>query len=342
MIKLFPDNPTDGQIVELSNGQTYQYASFARSWQLIVKPQIPLATPISDGLMSKEDYYKLTNIILPPPQITITPTGCSTISSGYVTFLGDNYITISIDSNNVHENTGLINIGLDVDSLITELRNLNRIRFITPAGDQGDQGESGDDGLDSLPVGPYGETGPDGLDAEWPGSLVQDNLSIKEDNKAIVDIDVERVSADENYITVKRATIGNPDACPDTILPQNIQSPWLLVFSPGAVGTKKTQTDDGNLVCSWSCNSTIHYLNIQSIVDSVRNQTAIYLESERARKLKIVKEKLDELATIFEQQKIAIGCALEKVRSRSRNIQARQYLEQYKLGVAGINATYQK
>ena len=334
----FPPGPTNGQLFEIAPGQLYQYSSFYRSWQRIVRPVIPLATPISNGLMSKEDYQKLTNILIPPPISNLSSEGCDPVKIGYVGVEGDDYLSVTVDPENVHENTGLVQFSLDYDKLIRYLIEQGKVRYITQQGDQGPQGEQGDPGLDSLPVGPYGEDGPDGVNAVWPGALVQDNLGVKEDNRAIVDVTTQEVSESENYLVVTRANLGNPDACPDTIKPQDRQSPWLLAIAPGGVVTRKVKTDDGKLVCSSACGSTLHYLNIETIVQSIRKQFVTYLDEQKKIKETYVRSQLDVITSTFEEQKQAIACALERCMSKTRNQQARQYLEQSKIAAAQADA----
>lgn len=335
----FPPNPTNGQLFEIGPGQLFQYSTFCRSWQRVIRPSLPLATPISDGLMSAADYLKLTNILLPPPRSTLTAPGCKTVTVGYVDFTGDNYISVDVKPDNITENTGLVEFGLDFNYLVQDLISLNRVRFITLPGDQGDTGPIGDPGMNALPVGPYGLDGQPGLNVPWPGVLIQDNLSVKADNRAIVDIQINRVSPTENYLVLKRANLGNPDACPDSIHPIDKQSPWLLCVSSAGVIANRVLTSDGKLVCSSACNSSLYYLNMEALVKSVRTQFTTYLNNQRAAKQIYTQQQLDIMSANFEEQKQAIGCALEKCRSKGRNAQARQYLETSKIAAATADSS---
>lgn len=342
---LFPQNPTDGQIYEAAPGVVYKYSLATNSWLKIVRPQIPLATHTAAGLMSKEDFKKLTGIILPPPRCSITSEDCAAdekcadklgtvIDSGYIAFQGDGIINFEVSAENIHENTGLVNVTLNVDRLVEKLKELGRFRMTAAAGDQGEQGETGDAGLDSLPVGPYGKDGEPGAPVEWPGAIVEEGLNIKDDNRAVVNITTQEVSEDENYLVVERANIGNPDACPDTIKPKDIQSPWMLGFSSAAVTTVRKITSDGKLVCARSCNSDIYYFNMDSIVRTIRNHFVEYLRQEKRNREQYVSDVLDDMITQFDEQKAALCCALERCRSKTRNAEARKYIESQKIQAA--------
>lgn len=340
MVDLFPSSPTDGQLYEVAPGQLYEYSNITRSWERVLIPVIPMASPIQDGLMSSADYLKLTSILLDPPHISLSADGCtSTISTGFVDFNGDGIVNITTNPDNITENTGLIEFNLDINQLVNSLIAGGQITFTMTPGVQGDPGDQGDPGLDSLPVGPYGPNGIPGKNVVWPGALVQDNLSVRDDNRAIIDVTVNRVSDTENYLVATRANIGNPNACPNTIQPVNQQSPWLLAISQSGVVTTQTKTADGKLVCSSACNSTLFYLNIDTIVQSIRNQFASYLDAQKVAKEQYVAEQLEILSATFEEQKAAIACALERVKSKTRNTQARQYLEQSKIAAAAADAS---
>ena len=342
---VFPPNASDGQIFEAAPGVVYKYLAISNSWTRIVRPTIPLATGSTPGLMSSADYEKLTGIILPPPQCTIRSADCAQdvacqsrfsdrVSSGFISFEGDGVIKFDVSPDNIHENTGLINITLDVDALVKKLKDAGQFKMTAPSGDPGEQGDPGDPGLDALPVGPYGDDGEPGTPAEWPGSLIEEGLVVKDDNRAVVDVRTEEVSPNENYIVVTRANIGNPSACPDSIKPKDVQSPWLLAFTTTPSITVKRSTYNNKLVCSRSCDSDIYYLNIENIVRNVRAQYIRHLEYNKREKEQYVTELLGEMVTSFDEQKAALGCALEACRSKYRNADARRYIETQKIAAA--------
>lgn len=335
----FPTSPVHGQEFETIPGTLYKYSSITRAWERIIKPTVPLATVNSDGLMSKEDFQKLTGFIIPPPQSTLTAEGCSEVSTGFIGFEGDGIITAVVDTECIHENTGLIKFGLDVNKLIDKLRDLGKLTITIPDGDQGPQGEDGDPGLDALPVGPYGKDGIKGANSEWPGGLVEEQLEIKDDNRAVVEITTEEISAEENYLVVKRANIGNPDACPDTIIPKDVQSPWILCFTPGVGATVRTRSADGKLICSRACSSDIYYFNMDLIIRSVKNRYTAFLNAQKTAKERQATAALERIINVFDDQKAALCCALERVRSKIRNTDARRYIETQKIAAATADAS---
>src|SRR5208337_3316700 len=54
----------------------------------------------------------------------------------------------------------------------------------------------------------------------------------------IVDIYTNSISPDENYLVAVRANLGNPNLCPQRVLPQNIKSKWIVVTDERPAQTK--------------------------------------------------------------------------------------------------------
>lgn len=332
----FPTNPSNNDIYEAKPRVFYKYSAVTKTWNRISNPVVPVVTEFENGLMSSSDYTKLIGMIIPPPQSTLSIQGCdTTYSEGFIDITGDGIVNVEVKSDNLHENTGIIDFTLDTGKLVTKLTELGKYILTVEDGDQGEQGEQGDPGLDALPIGPYGKDGAPGANAPWPGSLIEDNIEILDDNKVVVSIEVDKVSEDENYLVVTRAYAGNPNACPNQIIPTNIQSPWMMAISASAP-TSSTSTGKGS--CSYSCNSEIYYFNIESIVKSIRNQYVTYLNSVKATKEAEVNEWLESLITIFEDQKASLCCALESCRSKYRNEDARRYVENARIVAHQNNA----
>ena len=296
----FPDNPTNGQVYEASPGVYYEYSTPTKSWYRIVAPSIPLATHNAAGLMSADDYKKILGLIVPPPQIALSFEGCTTTySNGYINLVGDDtgIITVEVKSSNLHENTAQINLGLDTQKLADKLIELGQLRMTAPVGDRGAQGETGDAGADHLPVGPQGPDGKDGANAAWPGSLTEESFNVVSQDRGIVDIGVEKVSPTENYIIVTRANIGNPDACPDTILPQDVVSPWVLGFSTPTAATQLV--NQSGQTCGWACNSDLYYFDMDAVVQSIRTQFLAYLAKTKAAKEQLAQDWLSAMMSAF-------------------------------------------
>jgi len=128
----FPSNPTDGMIFESYPGVFYQYDATTNSWYRTIAPDIPLATPSRDGLMSSTDFTKLMGLIVPPPSTTLTFQGCSeAIGEGILSLQGDDDGIININvGDNIHENTAPVEFKVDVEKLAQKLQTLGRLRIV--------------------------------------------------------------------------------------------------------------------------------------------------------------------------------------------------------------------
>ena len=332
----FPPNPTDGMIFEGSIGDFYQYSAPTDSWYGIATPAIPVATSLNDGLMSSGDFTKLTGIMLPPPEITLTFEDCEDIEydNGLLVLQGDDdgIIQVEVNSSNLHENTAAVNFRLDTQELVQRMLNLGTLRLTAEQGSQGAQGVTGEDGANALPVGPQGVDGEDGINAAWQGTLAEESFDVAAQSRAIVDIDVQKVSATENYLIVRRANIGNPDACPNTIIPQDVQSPWILSFDSAAssVSTSVISPVTG-ATCGFSCHSDLYYFDMDTIIQAMRTHWVNYLNTVRAQKEQLANTWLTALKAMFNDQRSALCCALEGCMSRTRNVETRQYIEQQRM-----------
>ena len=68
----FPKNPKTGDIVVVEDGLVYVYDGTLHIWHQQEGGTVSLATPLVSGLMSSDDFKKLSGLIVPPPQTTIT------------------------------------------------------------------------------------------------------------------------------------------------------------------------------------------------------------------------------------------------------------------------------
>lgn len=331
---IFPQNPTNKEIFESEPGIFYQYNTTLKSWFRINAPSIPLATPARDGLMSANDFKKLTGLIIPPPEISLTFEGCDTkFDEGLLELRGDDegIIIIEPHEDKLHENTAVIDFKLDIEKFVEKMIDLEKLKLISPKGPKGDKGDPGDDGADALPVGPQGDDGKDGKNAPWPGSLSEETFDIAQQDKAIVDITTKEISENENYIIAKRANIGNLDACPNTIIPQDVQSPWILSIGKPS---SKCKITSGTQTCGSFCNSELFYFDIDTILQGIESQFTSYLNSIKNEKEQIANTWLAAMQAEFNEQKSALCCALEACRSKSRNERTRQYIEQQRIQAA--------
>lgn len=333
---IYPENPSDGMLFESTPGVYYEYQMSLKSWVRVNSPNIPVATQYSDGLMSKEDYSKVIGMLDDPPVTVLSVEGCDEqYSSGLLTFNSDESDIIKIDmpEENLHENTAIINFKLDLEKFAQNMIDEGKLKFIALSGDDGNKGDKGADGLNSLDTGPQGDDGPNGLNMPWPGTLTEETFDVSHDNKAIVDIRQEKVSSEENYLVVRRANIGNPNACPDSIIPQDVQSPWIIGFGNDA-DANAVSVVNNNSICSVYCRSSIFYFDIDVIIQSIKTHFINYLQIVKQEKEELAESWIAAMITQYNEQKSALCCALEACKSRTRNVRQREYIEQQRIQAA--------
>lgn len=345
----FPPNPSDGMLFEPAPGIIYIWNAGQSTWARVPLGRIPLATPVQDGLMSKEDLAKLESIILPPPQSTLQGEDCDIVfDSGTVILTSSDSsldVSPSLDLNKtstaweLHENTAGYNWTLNLDQFIQEVTALGNITQTTISGPDGFKGATGEPGIDRLDTGPVGKQGEPGANSPWPGSITPENsfFEVEDDkqNRAIVNVSTEKVSEDENYLVMTRANIGNPDACPTGLRPQDFNSPWILVLDQkeGSITRRLESTDDCAITCR-ICVSQVYYLNIETIIDTIETRFQARLDQMVFDKEKIVRDWLRVMSRLFNEQKYALCCALENCQTRKRNQDVRRYIEQSRIAAA--------
>jgi hypothetical protein len=352
----FPPNPPDGQIFEALPGLYYQYRKADNSWIRIDGVEsLPNASPLQDGLMTSDDLRKLLNLIIPPPQASLKGEDCQLIfrqgKIGIYSSDGSLRIAPKLSLMNkaaqtqtdrpwdIHRNTVGIEFTLNLNQFINEVKKRGKIIETQLIGDKGSIGDIGDAGRDKLDTGPTGGKGLDGANSPFGGSLAQESLGLEvtatDETRAIVDLTTEKISEDENYLVVTRATVGNPDACPSEISPLSIKSPWLLVVQPGVTTINKLTklTDDCGVPCA-ICSSSVHYVNIDPIIDMIFSRFKDRVIALKKAKEDLVSSWLKSMVYLFNQQKAALCCALENCRSRTRNVSTRQYIESQRIQAA--------
>jgi len=352
----FPPNPSDGMIFEALPGLFYQYRAADNTWVRIDGSEaLPTASPLQDGLMTSSDLRKLMNLSIPPPQASLKGEDCSLIFRagriGLYSSDGSLLIEASLDLLNkaaptqttkpwdLHRNTVGINFGVNLNQFLDEVKNRGNLIEVELQGDRGPQGDRGDAGRDRLDTGPVGPDGQPGANSPFDGILIEETLDIdigqSDDPRAIVDIDAEEVSEDENYLVVTRANIGNPDACPSDVIPANIKSPWLLVVQRGVSSINKLTkiTDDCGIPCA-ICSSSIYYVNIEPLLEQVFTRFKNRVTALKEAKEELVGTWLKSMVYLFNQQKAALCCALENCKSRTRNVGTRQYIESQRIQAA--------
>lgn len=346
---LFPANPTDGMIVEIVPGMVYQFDAGTRSWYLVNKNTYQVASILEAGLMSKVDYAKINDLIVPIPQSTLQAGDCQLKFDKGTIGLFSNDESMTIDNQlkvgnsgqsvvkawGVNDHTVGFNFKLNLDMLLKEADRRGNIVRKQIRGVQGLKGQKGDSGVDELDTGPIGNTGQDGKNSVFTGSLVSEPIKLDDDtSKAIVDISTEEVSESENYLVITRAAIGDPTACPNSISPRDFSSQWLVAVKQGNSKilrrSESVSSTDCALVCT-VCSSSIYYLNIVNIVNDIASRYKYLLSQLKSHKESMVQSWLRTMIAMFNDQKAALCCALENCRSRYRNQNERRYLEQSRL-----------
>jgi hypothetical protein len=356
----FPPNPEDGMIFEAISGVFYKYNAGSNCWtRLKGVDNLGLATPLIDGLMSKEDFTKLQNLIIPPPQATLKGEDCeTTFKSGTVALYSfDESLEISKNPKitnktplgrveeavpwQLHRNTAGFDFRAPIERIIQEVEERNRLKKVQLQGDKGYKGKRGEPGIDRLDTGPVGEEGIPGINSPFGGTLVTEPIPFElapgSNNRAIVDIITEEVSETENYLVATRANIGNPDACPALVTPKNFDSALVValnVISGGKLIKDQTITSgDCALICR-ICASSLHHLDVEDLVCAVFDQFVVRVNQLKTEKENLVRAWLSTMISLFSEQKAALCCALENCRSRQRNERTRQYIETQRIQAA--------
>lgn len=325
-----PENPENNQEASM-DGVIYKYNAMLRSWTPLNQSNETnnLATDTKSGLMSKDDYIKLTNLLIPPPQSTITSDGCSTVfKQGMVSLRStDNFVKIEtkLPANaggesmdipyKIHQYTYGYNFRLDLDRLHRELLSRNQLNIKGKTGEKGDDGQIGDDGEDYILTG---QPGPEGD----PGESIVTEYSVEAElftpqikpglKKAIVSATIEPNQYDNSKyeIVFQQQNVGKEDAAANYINIKSELSNWVLVVETGN-----------------GLPETVYHLDLNPIINTIRDKFLEEVELLRLGYQDIVKFWLQKMSDLFDEQKLSLCCALEFCRSASKNNQIRQHLE---------------
>jgi hypothetical protein len=341
-------------IFEAAPGLFYQYNARSNTWVRIDGMEsLPLASPLEDGVMTSDDFKKLMNLIIPPPQASLKGEDCTLIfRAGRVgLYSKDGSLAIlpklSLRQNStsterpwdLHRNTVGIDFKLNLEQFLDEVKKRGNLIERQIVGDKGATGDIGQAGRDKLDTGPVGPVGLDGANSPFEGNLIEESLDIQvqttDEPRAIVDVTTEEISEKENYLVFTRGNIGNPDACPTEVIPRPILSPWLLIIQSGVTSINKltTLTDDCGVSCA-VCSGSIYYINIEPMLAQIFDRFKELVTQLKQAKEDLVASWLKTMVFLFNQQKAALCCALENCRSRTRNIGTRQYIEQQRIQAA--------
>jgi hypothetical protein len=342
------ENPTDGQVIEVYPDVWYQFYERQNSWiRLNGYHSIKPATQISAGLMTKEDFIKVNTLLTAPPKTILTSEDCAATFDGgairlysrdHSLFVEDYLDLYEVGDTkreqwHIHEDTWGFNFRVNLQFLVEEMKERGNLIAETLVGSKGLPGDRGEPGIDKLDTGPKGEAGEGGLNAPFAGSIANtSDMILKDKSMAIVNIDTEKVSLDENYLVVYKGTISPENLCTSRVVSENVQSTWVLV------------RDQQGIVCTQGCGVTpcddhVVFIDVEVIVDSIKEHAnALILHAKQERE-EWVREWLQTMMKVFNDQKNALCCALENCRSRKRNQDERRYVESQRISAA--SADYQ-
>lgn len=336
----FPPNPEDGEIYQVNDEIIYQYDASKKCWNRISGiDNIELATVSEAGLMSKEDFIKIEEILLPSFNTTLTSDQCdSTFNEGRVELVStDSSVEIAeklklfnpdgtFEENDfiIHNNTVGIDFRINIPQLIQELKDRDSFSIKEISGDPGDQGDKGDQGEDRVDTGPIGSDGAAGANAPYEGSLTEDLNANLATNKAVVD-----VVNDEDNPNIIRVTIGNigsPGVGPKTLSWKDKNSSWILGLSDQAFNC--------NIPQECSPTGQILYIDVQPMLDKLNDRAEQILGEIRTEKEELASSFTQNLSSVFSQQRQAVCCAIESVVSRKVNQNIRDTWSQGKYQAA--------
>lgn len=327
----FPANPSDKTIFEASPDIFYMYDAQTAGWKKLPSSvRLALATPVSDGAMSSEDYLKLLNIKSDPFETTLTSEHCDlTFSSGYLNIGGDDFVDVRTTSNfsnpatgmpnvelslKVDRNTAIIDITIDPQKLALELLRRNSLSLKGSKGEKGPKGNRGPNGqkVETGPKGPSGLPGRSSCGASVFEDLY-DIAGIESSGTAIVDIETKLMTNGKTKVIVYRGAIGDDEIAPSSIDVERSTSTWVIALSGQASDSVITSDLKACTVQSIDgppSGQKLYYIDIFPIISAI--QTKYYLEAERIRSgtADIARAWLEMMDQIYALSKDALCCAL--------------------------------
>lgn len=328
---IFPEYPTDGQSFLSPDGTLYTYEATLRTWIQTLTGRIPLqtATNRTSGALSASDYRKLSRMLIPPPQSTLTVGDCvydrgfiqlesgddnlvikSKLNAQNIDEFGDN---ISQDFDfKIHSFTYGIDFSIDLESFLAEMTALGSVEFFGPAGPNGDIGPVGPAGQPSILSGPPGDTGLPGKGVPCIYSATQETYSASPNiglNTVLTGAKLITDPLDENkkVLSFTRQAVGALAA--QQLATASSQSPWILAFDT-STGSNK-----------------INYVDIDQMLDSIFSHFTTQVTALKASYEAVVTAWVKNMSDMFDTQKAALGCALEKCISLTKNVDNRRHME---------------
>lgn len=332
----FPPNPKHGDIYEYKTGLLYQYDAGVNGWIPVISNSslLELATPIRNGVMSSVDLKKLNRLVLPFPQSTIIGNDCDfAFNRGLIELSsGDEFIGVEglvkirnvddvgddieklIDFH-IHQHTFGFDFTLNLPNLVEELIRLGQIRIQGSTGDKGDKGPKGDNGINQILAGPPGDKGEQGDAPECQLTVELEPVSANPKfglNKAFVDVRIKDHPTDrfKYYLEFDRQSIGNDNRAATRLNIEDFGSYWVVAVANATAGNKQ-----------------IFYLDVEPIINAIRNKFLEQVELLKAGYESITKHWVQTMSDLFDEQKAALCCALENCISKTKSIDTRQHME---------------
>lgn len=367
MSDLFPDNPTHGMLFEQKNGVIYQYDATIKSWIKLATDNLTLkvVSPVSDGAMTAEDLRKLNRLVIPAPVSTIKGDKCEApFKTGAIDMRGgDNFINVTGKANlqnidqygdaigkeypyQIHQHTFGFDFTLDIRQLITELETRGQIRLEGKRGPKGDKGQKGEDGINGILSGPPGDKGATGSAPQCELEIEPEVLDaqLKEGNTKVIvgaSIKPNPIDARRYSLVFDRQTVGSLNNTATKFNIRNVDSTWVLA---AGVNVDDNVTPDpiecgipgqSGVAGSSSNTYTLYYMDIQPIMDSIHNKFLGEVQALKTGYEKSVSEWLQIMSDMFDEQKRALCCALERCISLTKSSQLRQHMESVAAAAVG-------
>jgi len=333
---MFPPNPSPGEVYHARPGIFYTYDEALKSWILTsgTMPE-PTSTEISNGLMQASDYVKLLNYPLDIKQTSIQGQDCQIeYASGNVSLTpGDSFLEIASTAQfpqqplypevplKVSNNTYAIDFSLNLPELAKELQSRGQYIFTGPSGTRGDQGVRGPRGYDNVPCGPAGQQGLSGSAPACTITSANEYLQATGATQRIItDVNVRQNIDNVTYdLLVTRELLSGSGNAAQYVSASNAASDWLVVTNNPNPGV-----------------SDLYYVDAGPIVSTVEEKFKSELTLLKNGYENVVEYWLKTMSVLYDEQRKALCCALERCISMTKNDGARQHMESVAANAAGV------
>jgi len=333
---MFPPNPTPGEIYQIKPGIFYTYDDALKSWVLTSGniPE-PTSTEISNGLMRSSDYVKLLSYPLDIKQTSIQGQDCQVeYVSGNVTLSSaDSFLEIATTAQfpqqpllpelpmKISNNTYAIDFSLNLPALAEELKSRGQYIATGPSGTSGDQGPTGPRGYDNVPCGPAGAQGLSGTAPACTINSTKEYLQATgATQRVITDVTVAQGIDPTTYdLSVTRELLASTANAAQFVNITNDTSDWLVVTNNPNPGTHG-----------------LYYVDAEPIISSIENKFKAELTLLKNGYENVVEYWLKTMSVLYDEQRQALCCALERCISMTKNDSARQHMESVAANAAGV------